>query len=304
MLKIKSKYSVAAVSLQCNTNDLVLPAKRGGKQSQSRKRWIYLFFIIAVFFISTLEAADTKNFESRIKELENENSRLRQQLAMEEEASKLLGQKLLKAYEEKVVIENEFKEAKNKIKNLEGESAGVRKLMENEVLGYRKKLGAVQEELGNLKKRIALLSNENKVKAYLEELEKENMVLKEKLSRREEDIARNLSEINKLKEELKAGMEMSIPQIEGKVKEPEIAKEPGEMAKESGNILSVSKEFNFVIVEFNDPGEIAAGKIFSVFREDRKIGEVEVTKIREKYVFAKILNTAANEEIKKGDCIK
>lgn len=273
MLKIKSKYSVTAVSWP--------------------GRWIYLFFIIAVFFISTLEAADTKNFENRIKELENENFRLCQQLAMEAEASKFLGQKLLKAYEEKVVIENEFKEAKAKIKNLEGESAGVRKLMENEVLGYRKKLGAVQEELGNLKKKFALLTNDNKVKIYIAELEKENMTLKKKLSAGEKDTAR---------------IEVALPPAKEKAEEPKITtslSETGEtLSEQGGKILRVSKEFNFVIVEFSNQAGVTAGRIFSVLRGEKKIGELEITKVKERYAFASIVNAIPGEEIKEGDSLK
>lgn len=244
-----------------------------------QKRNLTFCACLFVFFIHSIEAADTKNLENRIKELESENFRLRQEGAMEAEAAKLLGQKLLKAYEEKVVIENELKEAKDKIKDLEEELAGVRKLMEKEVLSYRKKIGAVQEELDKLTKK--------KERAYLEDLEKTNRALKEQLSQKEEEIAKNLSR-SSTTDSAESGESGS--------------EETG--SKQAGTIVSLSKEFNFVIIEFDNPGELTVGKIFSVFRGENKIGEVEISKIRDKYVFAKILNMVANEKIKEGDSIK
>lgn len=96
--------------------------------------------ILSFVFAASLEAAGLKEPEQKIGALEQENSRLRQELNMEKEASKLLGQKLLKAYEEKVVLEHELKDKEKKIEMLEEDLAGIRKLMEKEIASYKKKL--------------------------------------------------------------------------------------------------------------------------------------------------------------------
>lgn len=78
---------------------------------------------------------------------------LRNELSMEKEASKVLSQKLLKSYEEKVILENQVEEKDVKIKDLEDELAKTRGLMESEVNSYRKKIGILQLEIERLNKR-------------------------------------------------------------------------------------------------------------------------------------------------------
>ena len=229
-----------------------LPAKRRGVAWQS----ILLFLLV----VSPL-AADS---------LKDENFRLRQEIAMEEEASRLLGQKVLKAYEEKVILENKFKDKEEKIKGLEKELAAVRKLMEKEVASYQRKLQILYKKSG--------------FKAYIETLEEEKRALEEKLA-------------HAAKQPLPTGKVLTGGAVsKGKVLTG------GAVSK--GKVVSVSKKFKFIIIEFEDTAAIDIGRIFLVFRGEKKISEVKVIKIKKRYVFSDIVNTITDEEIKVGDVIR
>ena len=189
---------------------------------------------------------------------------------MEEEASRLLGQKVLKAYEEKVILENKFKDKEEKIKGLEKELAAVRKLMEKEVASYQRKLQILYKKSG--------------FKAYIETLEEEKRALEEKLA-------------HAAKQPLPTGKVLTGGAVsKGKVLTG------GAVSK--GKVVSVSKKFKFIIIEFEDTAAIDIGRIFLVFRGEKKISEVKVIKIKKRYVFSDIVNTITDEEIKVGDVIR
>jgi len=240
-------------------------------------------YLVFILLATSLEAASIKEVENKIDVLEEKNAYLRQELAMEEEASRLLGQKLLKAYEEKVVVEDRLKEREKEIKRLEKELTSVRKMMEKEVASYRKKL--------------ASLYKKSSFKAYIKSLEEEKKELQKKLALKEKEVERAFAAIAILNEEL-----ASKGKITARDKSP-VTKPVGEAIPRisTRKILSISKKYNFVIIGCEDTDAIDIGKVFSVFRGNKKIGEVKVNKMRNKYVFAGILNTVPGEEIKEGD---
>lgn len=229
---------------------------------------------------------------------EGEVFRLRQELVMEREASKLLSQKLLKAYEEKTILENELKEKEERIKGLEAELASVRKLMENEVLSYRKKVGALQQEVTTLQKRIEFLNKGDKVMAYIETLEKEKRRFQEKLAEKEREIDKALATINALKREfLSSKKNVEIVEV------PSTEAVPEKKEKNAGKVLTVNKEFGFIIIETGGSDTIKPGKVFQVLRKGNVIGKVEINRIRGGYGFARVIDITSGKNIREGDTL-
>ena len=199
---------------------------------------------------------------------------------MEEEASRLLGQKVIKAYEEIVILKDKLKDKEKEIKRLEKELAAVRKLMEKEVASYQRKLKVLYKKSG--------------FKEYIKTLEKEKRAFKEKLALKEKEIEKASAAIQLLNEE-----------VASRAKRPKgIPSAAEEQSISTGKVVSVSKKYNFVIIEFKDTSAIDIGRIFLVFRDEKKIGEVKVAKIKKRYVFSDIVNTITDEEIKEGDTVK
>lgn len=71
----------------------------------------------------------------------------------------------------------------------------------------------------------------------------------------------------------------------------------------AGKIIKVS-EFDFVMINFNNPDQIRIGNKFKVFRSDKEIGEVEVYKTTKGSSFAAIKNIIPGEKIREGDVVK
>lgn len=110
---------------------------------------------------------------------------LKNELSLEKEASKVLSQKLLKSYEEKVILENQVEEKDRKIKDLEDELAKTRGLMESEVNSYRKKIGILQIEIDELNKRNTSLDDKSKIYEYITMLEEDKKRLKKELAEKQ-----------------------------------------------------------------------------------------------------------------------
>jgi chromosome segregation ATPase len=235
-------------------------------------------FFVCVLIVLCLFAAGRTGYSQADTGFE---SHLRHKLAMEEEASKLLAKKLLSAYEEKAVLEKELKDKEKELKALEKELAGVRKMMEREIAAYRKRI-----------KKVIYLRKKNKVREYIEVLEEENKGLQEKLVNIEKEMEAVLATLTELKEKF-AAAETAPPESLPPVRHAN-----------TGKVLSISKEFDFIIIEFKGLNNVEEGKVYRVFRKENEIGKVEITSIRGEYVFARILAIPGDEEIKEGDIIK
>ncbi|MDD5703483.1 MAG: hypothetical protein PHU23_15720 [Dehalococcoidales bacterium] len=162
------------------------------------------------------------------------------------------------------------------------------------------------------------LSNLNSHKASLdkkvEELQEGKSTIERRLSEMETMLADRVSQINSLKDDLDAIRSGKPVDVEKKFKEsvelPAIVVHSGSsgdkagVADESGRgkLLAVNLDNNFVVIDTGVSSGIKSGDRFSVYREGKQIGSIEVIQVRDNISACDIKRMSTPFKI--GDIIK
>ncbi len=65
--------------------------------------------------------------------------------------------------------------------------------------------------------------------------------------------------------------------------------------------MVVNKDYNFVVLNVGGKDGIAVGDVFSLFHNNKPIGDVSVEKVHEAMAAAGFLNTETKDKVSEGD---
>lgn len=163
--------------------------------------------------------------------------------------------------------------------------------------------------LAQLKQMKADLEKEFGVKSHLEKkLADSEGVLKEMESR----VAEMENQLKGL-ESQKSELEKKVKNYESKfgdvalgtiVVNPETKAKKPAAAKVEGRVLVVNKDYNFAVINLGSKDKLAAGSVFTVFHNNKSIGEVKVEKVHEAMSAAGFGSDAVKEKIAEGDRVE
>lgn len=71
----------------------------------------------------------------------------------------------------------------------------------------------------------------------------------------------------------------------------------------SGKLLVVNKDYNFVVINLGSKDGVGAGQVFSVYRDDKNLGEIKVEKIHETMSAAGFVTPELKDKVREGDKI-
>ncbi|MCM8792589.1 MAG: hypothetical protein NC826_05580 [Candidatus Omnitrophica bacterium] len=171
------------------------------------------------------------------------------------------------------------------------------------------------EELFKILKRgyriaIHKINNLNEDKLDLErkfqQIQKDNMELVRKIKEMDMVLGKKILETEELKEKYlsvrsSTPQSVELPPIIIRSAEP---KEPVISNKElfKGRVLAVNREHNFIVIDLGEEQGVKIGDLFSIYRENEKIAEVEVIQIRKNVCACDIRQQ--NVPIAVGDLVK
>jgi hypothetical protein len=82
------------------------------------------------------------------------------------------------------------------------------------------------------------------------------------------------------------------------------AGEKASLLKLSGNILVINRDYNFAVINLGSKNSIGVGDVFSVYHNDKYIGDVKVEKVHESMSAVGFLSSELKDKISEGDKIE
>jgi chromosome segregation ATPase len=229
---------------------------------------------------------DKNVLEIDIKNLANERTDLLRQLDYNQKLLDSMAQDVVREKNDKTRIQDNLKVIKNENSTL------VRQLksLNNRKASLEKRVHELQEGKSTVEKRL------NEMEAMLAERVSQIDSLKGSL-----DMARSGKASDLLEDKLKQSVELpeivvrSAPQFEGKNGKTE-------PSAGTGRILAVNPESNFVVIDMGSSSGVKAGDKFSVYRDGKSIGLIEVIQVRGNISASDIKKKSA--EFRIGDSVK
>ncbi len=222
--------------------------------------------------------------EIDINSLRNEKQDLLRQLDYNQKLLDSISQEVVRERNDKVAIQESFKAIK----------------AENKVLS---------RQLNNLNSHKAALDKK------IQDLQEGKSAIEKRLSEMETMLAGRVSQVNSLKEDLDAIRSgKPVADLDKKFKEsvelPAIVVRSGSPAEKTetgaaafpGKILAVNLDNNFVVIDLGSSSGIKSGDRFSVYRDGKQIGSIEVIQVRDNISACDIKRMSA--PLKTGDNIK
>jgi len=227
---------------------------------------------------------------------------------------------------EKNALQIDLNSLRNEKQDLSRQLEYNQKLLDSisqDVVRERNDKVAIQETLKRIKDENRILSrqlkNLNSHKAALDkkvqELQEGKSSVERRLSEMEAMLKERVSQINSLKDDLDAIRSgKPVDSVEKKFKEsvelPAIVVRSGSPAEKAGSgedssrgkLLAVNLDNNFVVIDLGVSSGIKSGDRFSVYREAKQIGSIEVIQVRENISACDIKRM--NTPFKIGDIIK
>jgi myosin heavy subunit len=176
--------------------------------------------------------------------------------------------------------------------------------------------GSLDKEKTAKEQAIAQLSQ---IKADLEKEFGVKGELEKKLAVSENALKDMQSRVDEMDKQLK-GMESQKTDLEKKVKNyeakfgdvalgtiivnPEAPAAKKSAAKMEGRVLVVNKDYNFAVINLGTKDNLAAGSVFTVFHNNKNIGELKVEKVHEAMSAAGFGSDAVKEKIAEGDRVE
>jgi len=222
--------------------------------------------------------------EIDINSLRNEKQDLLRQLDYNRKLLDSISQEVVREKNDKVAIEENFKavKAENTILTRRLKSLNTHKAT------LDKKIHDLQAGKSDIEKRLSTMET------MLEERVSQINSLKEDL-----DAIRNVKPITALEKKPRESVE--LPAIVVRSFSPAEKPETG-AAMFAGKILAINLDNNFVVIDLGSSSEVKSGDKFSVYRDGKPIGSIEVIQVKDNVSACDIKKM--NTPFKSGDTIK
>jgi len=155
---------------------------------------------------------------------------------------------------------------------------------------------------------------ETKVTLYkkMDNLEQQRSILQGKLKSTEVMLDERVNEVVKVKNEFDSFKEKRSSQAVGDSRTVELppivvqGKEDPSPASSAltGRVLSLNKDYKFVIIDLGEDVGVRVGDEFVVYRNNRYIGHLKVVQLREEIAAADVKDLTSGEEVRVGDIVK
>ncbi len=100
----------------------------------------------------------------------------------------------------------------------------------------------------------------------------------------------------------KPGRVLSLPKDKAALGLPEGATESPELDFK-GKILTVNKEYNFVVIDLGSQNGVAEGQVFCVYSDSKYIGDIKVEKVHDSLSAACFIALGIKDKVNEGDRI-
>lgn len=220
---------------------------------------------------------------------EKVNNKVLQERLTEVNLKYTLGEKELNKQKELVsLLELKVKESKNQLDTLTADLEQ-EKLAKKEAQGQTERLRIELEEQKKLKQGLEDKFNQTQEKiqsleAQLKELDAQKTQLETKIENLQA-LSKDTVELGKITvtpEEKRPEDKTPAPALEGKV-------------------LVINKDYNFAVINLGLREGIEVGNVFSVYHDNKYIGEVEIEKVHDSMSAAGFLSQAIRNNIAEGD---
>lgn len=173
---------------------------------------------------------------------------------------------------------------------------------------------SLRQENFELKSRLmALGDKKTSLEGKLVDLQQEREILSKRLGELDQILQERVDQIIQVKDDLKAARteakEASVKDSRVVQLQPIVVKAqenvpPGQTGKPgAGQILAINEENNFAIVDIGEDDGVRVGQTFNVFRNNEKIGSLEVIQIRKEISAADIKSISPGSKLKIGDMV-
>ena len=215
---------------------------------------------------------DTEKEKEQVARQLNDVIEVKEQLQVERDKAKE------EAYKLSVQLEKEKKEKQQLQEKLEEKQKKALQLM--------KQLQEEKAERQKLDERLDALQKASSDKPNTEQTS-DLLVKLQKAQEEKEELTRKLRE-------------MSVPENPVKIRDIIVQAD----RKFSGSVLTVNKEFNFIIIDIGQVDGIIKGTELIVHRGKKLVGKVKVEKVYEKMSAATIIPKWMQDEVKEDDSVK
>jgi len=163
------------------------------------------------------------------------------------------------------------------------------------------------------------LDQEQKLKADLEQQKELRANLETKLDKAQKDAEKIQAQLKEI-ESKKAQLEAKVKYLEAQAPQAQVqgvelgtivvAPEGGigvsglstaQAVSLEGKVLVVNKDYNFVVINLGSKDGVNVGDIFSLYHNEKQIGDVKVEKIHESMSAADFISTSTKDLVSEGD---
>lgn len=173
---------------------------------------------------------------------------------------------------------------------------------------------AMRQENFEMKSRLmALGDKKTSLEGKLVNLQQEREVLAKRLAELDQILQERVDQIIQVKDDLQsaraeakeAGVKDSkVVQLQPiVVKAPQETAPPKNQSAGAGQILAINEENNFAIIDMGEDQGARVGQTFNVFRNNEKIGTVEIIQTRKEISAADIKSVSSGSKLKIGDMV-
>jgi hypothetical protein len=194
--------------------------------------------------------------------------------------------------------------------------------------GTKKQIDTLNSDLEQQKKdRTESMAKMEQLKLDLEEQKVLRLDLEKKFAQSQEEIRKAVVQIKDL-DSKKVTLESKLRELEARTQEVELGKivvspeslasEPKDYGSQSvsaemasqpqilglqGKVLVVNKEYNFVVMNLGAKDGVDVGDEFSIYHNNKYIGDIKVEKVHESMAAAGFLTSDVKDKINEGDKI-
>lgn len=233
-----------------------------------------------------------------------------------------------------LALQGELEETRAKYMKSESELQGANKrisTLDLELTEAESKIEAINNELGQEKIiRQEALAQIGQLKVDLEEQRGQKLDLEKQLNQAQDEAKKTKEQLDQLVSQ-KVDLESKIKELETKFQGVELGKivvnpETGAVEAETqeaaegllkpedgkskkniqaqtaqGKVLVINKDYNFVVINLGSKDGVEIGEVFSIYRNNKYIGEVKVEKVHDSMSAAGFLSTEIKGKIREGD---
>jgi hypothetical protein len=257
--------------------------------------------ILIMFFVTISLASSAGLFMLKNTAI-NEKQIAEDQLFKEKVATKKVKEKLDRTKADRDGLKKSVEQAKQEAQELEQELVMHKRsidsaeqqltVLDKDVMAAEQKLSSIEKNTEGLEQRIAgLLKDRSELSEELGLLEKTTQALKTKLAQyiiktpTEEDI-------------IESPKQMTEDAKEASIIDEDTAAYGDTVA---GEILTVNREFDFVVISLGEKDGIQKGMLFNIYRDEEVIGQAKVETIRTNISAAGVTSRETISEIRAGD---